>query len=474
MLNRLIVRSDAVPAALAGFPVLVSAPLLAGLLLTGGSLRADPAAGAPVVGGTALPAAFVAVQDGSGADDAATAQEEREAPDAAPDEADGDADGDPAQPTPQRFVRARSGGVTVRNLADVHGVPLADVRADGLMAVYGESAGWLEVDVPGGLPVWVFGRYLREVEGVEGVLEVTHNNVNMRPRAGSDVNNFPLTVRLVAGDQVAVIAREDPDAPLAETWVRIWAPPGACGWVQTERTEPLADGIDGAAIWSAAETALASGGAPTGRGRAQRSSDASEVGVTEATAPVGTVAAREALATADELFMAERGLDRPDFASMRDAYERVRALDPDGELATIVAGKLDTVGALEEVWRTRMLLEEERVERQREQARRQREQWERLRERDPFYGHFAVRGELQRFQGSDGAVSYRVVRGGVPRAAVRCTSGRFELDLFVGREVGLDGGFQIGADAAAGLSPEAAAFVADLPAIDLASIEILD
>lgn len=461
-------RSDLVPAALLGLPALFCV-----LLLSGGSLQAAPG---PQQDGRTGSGSEQDRTDGAGPDESSRDDGSRpaEGPDGAGTGADGgsDADGAPGR-EPLRYVRARTGGVTVRNLADVHGVPVADVRDGGLMAVYSETAGWLEVDVPGGLPVWVFGRYLREVEGAEGVLEVTHNNVNMRPRSGSDVNNFPLTVRLVAGDQVAVIALEDEDAPLSETWVRIWAPPGACGWVQAERTVELEDEFDGAAIWTAAEEALASGGEPTGRARAQRS-NSTGVGVTEASAPVGSAAAREALDVADDLFMAERDLDRPDFESLRDAYERVRALDPDGELSTIVSGKLDTVAALEEVWRTRILLEEERVERQREQARRQREQWERLRERDPFYGHFAVRGELQRFQGSDGAVSYRVVRGGVPRAAVRCTSGRFELELFVGREVGLDGGFQVGADAAAGLSPEAAAFVADLPAIDLDAIEILD
>lgn len=382
---------------------------------------------------------------------------------------------------PQRFVRARSGGVTVRNLADVHGVPLADVRSDELLAVYSETAGWLEVDVPGGLPVWVFGRYLQEVEDTPGVLEVTHNNVNMRPRPGSDVNNFPLMVRLVAGDQVAVIAKENEDAPLDETWVRIWAPPGACGFVQAERTESLPASEDGTALWQAAETALATGVEPTGRGRAERgdsapvASSSDSAGVTEASAPAsGALAAREALTAADERFDVERDRERPDFEFLRDAYRLASDLDADGALSEVIANKLETVEALEEVWRTRVLLEEQRVERQRELARRQREEWERLRERDPFYGHFAVRGRLESFQDTDGLTSYRIVRGGQARAAVLCTDERYELDLFVGREIGLDGGFQVGTDAAAGLSLGAAAFVADLPAIDVVAIEILE
>ncbi|QDU85352.1 hypothetical protein Pla163_24800 [Planctomycetes bacterium Pla163] len=432
---------------------------------------------APQDGGTPAPADRPAT-DGSSQDGETGGGEPVTSP--ASDSSSGATDEAPGR-QPQRFVRARSGGVTVRNLADVHGVPLADVRSDELLAVYSETAGWLEVDVPGGLPVWVFGRYLQEVEGSPGVLEVTRNNVNMRPRPGSDVNNFPLMVRLVAGDQVAVIAKENEDAPLDETWVQIWAPPGACGFVQAERTASLPAAEDGAALWQAAETALATGVEPSGRGRAERSESASasngtgSAGVTEASAPApGALAAREALAAADDRFEIERERERPDFEFLRDAYGRVSALDADGALSEVVANKLETVEALEEVWRTRVLLEEQRVERQRELARRQREEWERLRERDPFYGHFAVRGLLQSYQGTDGVASYRIVRGGQARAVVQCASGRYELELFVGREIGLDGGFRVGTDAAAGLDLGAAEFVADLPTIDVTSIEILE
>lgn len=463
-------RRDFLPLALVGLPALFVALLL-------GAPSADAAAPGAQDGSSDAPASQEhepATQDPATQDsedrDASRGQEGTE------EGSSSDADArEPQHREPQRFVRARTGGVTVRNLADVNGVPLADVREGGLMAVYSETAGWLEVDVPGGLPVWVFGRYVREVEDAEGVLEVTHNNVNMRPGPGNDVNNFPLMVRLVAGDQVAVIERQEPDAELSETWVRIWAPPGACGWVQAERTLGIDEGTDGAAVWAEAEAALASGLEPKGRGRAQRSASTLDgVETVEAAAPVGAAVARDALAAADAVFERERERQRPDFAEMRDAYDRVAALDTNGDLEGIVFGKLQTVDALEDVWRTRMLLEEERAERQRELARRQREQWERLRERDPFYGHFAVRGSLERFQSADGVTSYRVVRGGDPRAAVRCTSGRFELDLFVGREVGLEGGFQVGTDAASGLTSDVAAFVADLPAIDITAIEILD
>jgi hypothetical protein len=376
---------------------------------------------------------------------------------------------------PLRYVRARTGGVTIRNLADVHGLPIVDAPEGALLAVHGETAGWLEVDVPGGLPVWVFGRYLREVEGTPGVLEVTNNNVNMRPRAGSDVNNFPLGTRLVAGDQVAEITREDPTKPLEETWVQIWAPPAACGWVQAERTVPLVDGEIGPELWLAAETALASGEVPTGRGTAARTEPREAAAPTPASLRIEE--AQAAIALADELFAVERERAAPDFEALRDAYRRALEPDTGGAFTALVDQKLATVDTLEEIVRTRALLEEERVARRREHERRQREQWDRLRERDPFYGRFAVRGVLESFQDSQGRRTYRVVRGGEAQAVVTCTSGRYDLELFVGRELGLDGGFVVVAehDPALGASPfgEASAFVAGLPSIDIASIDVL-
>jgi hypothetical protein len=376
---------------------------------------------------------------------------------------------------PLRYVRARTGGVTVRNLADVHGLALVDAPEGALLAVYGETAGWLEVDVPGGLPVWVFGRYLREVEGAPGVLEVTNNNVNMRPRAGSDVNNFPLGTRLVAGDQVAEIEREDPTKPLAENWVRIWAPPAACGWVQAERTLPVAEGEDGRALWTMEELALASGEKPKGRATAARNEPREASAPSPLTSRIAI--AQAAVAAADDLFALERERASPDFDALRDAYRKALEPDTGGAFDALVEQKLASIDALAEIVRTRALLEEERAARRREHERRQREQWEQLRERDPFYGRFAVRGLLESFQDSQGRRTYRVVRGGAPQCVVNCPSGRYDLDLFVGRELGLDGGFVVVAepDATVGIQPagEAAAFVAGLPSIDVVALEVL-
>ena len=109
--------------------------------------------------------------------------------------------------------------------------------------------------MPGGFPVWVFGRYLKPLDE-PGIYEVTGNAVNLRPDPSSDVTNFPLPERLQAGDRVRGIELLDPGKPVNETWVRIWTPPGVHGLLRASSVEALPAGQDGAALWSTAMQTL--------------------------------------------------------------------------------------------------------------------------------------------------------------------------------------------------------------------------
>src|SRR5688572_24781713 len=131
---------------------------------------------------------------------------------------------------PLRYARVAVEGAAIRNLPDVKAKTIAQPAKGDLVAVYKEvSSGWLEVEVPGGFAVWVFGKYL-EPTAEEGVYEVNGNAVNLRPGPSSDlstdVTNFPLPQRLQAGDKLRLIALQDPAKPLAETWAQVWSPPG--------------------------------------------------------------------------------------------------------------------------------------------------------------------------------------------------------------------------------------------------------
>lgn len=329
---------------------------------------------------------------------------------------------------PMRYVKVREGGASVRNVADVQGLSIGEIAGGGLLAVYGERAGWVEVDAPGGFAVWVYGRFLRPT-AVEGVLEVTQNNVNMRPSPSTDVNYFPLAQQLQAGDKVTRIDVQDPAAELAKTWVRVWSPAGSTGWVQAARTDLLPEGVDGAALWSQAELAIAKkaaeGGPAAGR-------------VSEATAPRPGAAA-SALDLAQALLVAERERALPDFEGVRGAFLRVLALEPDAAVRSQAETALELVRVLESEAAGKAQLAAETLRRQQELVQRQAESWQEQAAKDPLDGRFAARGFLERVEGPDGAIEYRVLRGDTTVARITCPSGRYDLALFVGYEVGVEG-----------------------------------
>ena len=341
-----------------------------------------------------------------------------------------------------RHAWIRAGGVTVRNLPDVQGHGLIELGEDTLVAVLSEQGGWYEVDAPGGFPVWVLGRYLRPAEQ-EGVVVVNGNRINMRALPNTDVNNFPLYERLQAGDHLAVIETSDPDRPMSEVWVRVWSPPGAGGWIQADRTRALAREEDGADLWLRAERAAALG---EGMRTARRddAEDAAQDGrPIEAGAPVGQGGSRPkppALARLEavrEEFARERERELPDFDQYREKFLSILELDPDPLTRNEIEKEVQVVDSLKQVHELRQRLEEQKAQNLRDLIARQQAQWERARELDPLSDRYDLRGRLERIEDSDGTRTYRLWRGREPVAEFRCVSGRYDLELFVGCEVGV-------------------------------------
>ncbi|NOT32501.1 MAG: hypothetical protein HOP15_18805, partial [Planctomycetes bacterium] len=205
---------------------------------------------------------------------------------------------------PLRYGRITGDGVSIYNLADEKGREIARPARGQLVAVYKDTAtGWLEVEVPGGYPVWVFGRYL-EPTSEANLYQVNGSAVNLRPAPSSDVTNFPLPQRLQAGDKVRVLELAEPEKPLAETWVRIWSPPGVHGCVRSSAVEGLMSGEDGPALWSVALAALPT--APPMRAAQTRPKEPSEAERKEGEVRVALEEARAALER-------ERIRETPDF-----------------------------------------------------------------------------------------------------------------------------------------------------------------
>ncbi|HED66105.1 MAG TPA: hypothetical protein ENJ09_11190 [Planctomycetes bacterium] len=357
-----------------------------------------------------------------------------------------------------RFVRVTSDGAKVMNLADEKGVVVATPARGTLLRVDDATAkaGWIQCEEPGGFAVWVFGKYLTKTDQ-EGVLEVTRNAINIRPGPSSTMENFPLPQRLHAGDRVSFIEVLDPEVPMAETWVRVWSPPGVRAWIRESETEPLGAGEDGDALWTAGLEAAAARVAPK-YVKERKASQAAP----EAKPGVSDEGVSEELARARAELEAEARKDTPDFGRVRGLVEAVLRKEPDGRTAIEASETLHRIEALEEAARLRQDLLAERERRARRAAEKQEELWRKAKHKDPLGGVFRARGALFRRQATDGSSRYFLRFGGETVAELLCSSERYDLSRFVGLEVGVQGD-EAGGDSEAGGPPR----------IDVSRLEIL-
>ena len=352
-----------------------------------------------------------------------------------------------AEAGPLRYARIATDGARILNLADSKGVVVARPARDSLIAVYDENpTGWLLVEVPGGYALWVYGRYLAETAEPD-VFEVTRNAVNIRPGPSSDVTHFPLPERLHTGDRVRVIEVLDEGEPLAETWVRIWSPPGVRAWIEASATKPLTAGEDGAALWEAALAAAPPSRSPAAPAASpttgKRTEPVAEAGqASEANAPKEPTAedlARADLKAAQELLERESAREAPDFPSVRNAIEAVLARPGVGSVAFEARETLRRLEALEEAAALKAELVRERERRAARAMEEQRRVWEASKKKDPLGDVFLARGVLYRNASVDGVPQYYLRFGGETVCELFCSSGRYDFELFAGYEVGVQG-----------------------------------
>jgi hypothetical protein len=294
--------------------------------------------------------------------------------------------------TPQRYVRAKSGGAKIYNLADAKGVELESAKAESLLAVYSENAGFLEVEPADGLLVWVSGKYLATTDE-PGVLKVTGNGINMRPAPSStSENSYPLARSLNKSDKVRAESRQHPEKPLAEDWVHVWAPAGTRAWCKKAEVSD-ATGSDLATLFTsaqkdahaaaklyvepkAASAALAS--APksektTPDANLRAGGGASAAAATPAGAQAqggaGSASAATELATANQLYEKARTSENPDFAAAKASYQKVIDLAPKSSAADSARAGLEKIGLHEEIARIKADKAAHEVDRQARLAR---------------------------------------------------------------------------------------------------------
>lgn len=373
-----------------------------------------------------------------------------------------------APSTAPRFVRVGANGAKLFNLADKSAEVVLKASAGTLLQVHGERAGYLDVSAPGGVEVWVFGEYAQPA-GEPGMIEITGNGVSMRPLPMSNEKSFPLAQRLMKGDKVRYVGRNDPSKPFEEDWIKVVSPASAHAWAIASETTPLAAGEDGSALWMAAErnaitsaalvavprTAKApdakapekSASAPKVAEKAPMKADSAKTDTAADAKPEKPKAAQasapsDALANAEKLMEAARKAERPDFAPAKLAYKRIVETSPSGAAADTARVRLQEIDAREELLALQVDAKKTEAMREEEIAKKNVELREASLYQDPLWGRFQARGWLEK----DG--DRFVIRWANKRTAdVVCSQKRYDLNAYVGYEVGV-----VGAQSRAGQS----------------------
>lgn len=380
----------------------------------------------------------------------------------------------------QRYVVAGASGATLSNLPDPKGQSVLKVEPGTPLAVLGSAAEgrYLKVQAPGGVQVWVYGKYLEPSERI-GWMELTGSYVNMRPRPRSQ-NSWPLG-QLDRGERLFVLQRQDPSKPLAEDWVQVYSPATTAAYVLAAETAALPEGSDGAGRWRAAASALGvqrvareastgpgpkkeagSGAAPGGAGAGEAQPNAVQQGEAATTSGAAPADVYEAIRIADARMEEELAKPAPDFLAILAGYETALAMNPDAPTRTLIEGRMNEATLARELADLRREAQDERAQRERE-LKELRSKIARLStESDPLWGRFVARGwlETERVQGER---VYRIRFGSETVAEVQCLSGRYDLEKFVDYEIGLRG-MTLG---------NATRELSSLPVIDVDRIEVI-
>jgi len=378
---------------------------------------------------------------------------------------------------PSYYVRAGRGGAPVYNIPDTKGHALRRAPEGSLLAVYAERSGFLEIESPGGLPVWVFGQYLTPT-GTAGLYEVTGDRVLMRPRPTSK-QSFPLSKKLFRGNRVRVVDRANPDKPFHEDWIRIWSAPGTRAWALASAVTPVPQGTDVTADWARDAQALrrefapqpseaSATKSPLKAAAMPGSKPGGGAGAVSANSGSGSNAdAQKAFMEAEARF-AELGEGNMNLAELRQAYQRVIDLAPQSSWADEARMRLREIAVREEIAALRDDVAADGARRDAAAARQRRDLERMDAKNEPLWGRFQSRGWLERQERAGEAPFYTIRWAGDVKTEVLCTSGRYDLSVFEGFEVGLNG-LDLGASKYAGGGSGTAARRLDVSRIEVIS-----
>lgn len=354
-----------------------------------------------------------------------------------------------------------------RNFQDRQGLPVMDLPKGTLLRVHERSLGkypFYEVSSAAGMPVWVYGQYL-ETTNVENVLRINGNHVNQRPRPNTDQGSTPLRTRLMATDRVLMIKRSDLNKPLEEDWVQVWGPARTRVWVEVASTQPVKDLAAAAVEFQAGMRKL-----PKTQAKPASKPVAANAEKTKPAPIKVRPEATKSLRFADHLFaqaIADENVTVEQLAKVEQAYHRVLDMAPAG--TTVRQLTIQQLEKLKVHQGVANLREELALEKRRKEARVDEiaaQQAQRDLRNTVTWGRFVARGWVES-ETIDGEKRYFVRWDGERKVEIACASGRYDMKMFEGYQVGLQGQTR---RAAAPMTLETPAV---LSLIDVSRIEVI-
>lgn len=370
---------------------------------------------------------------------------------------------DAAVPSQGGEFQRIKGATAVRNFPDRNGASFIEVEAGTIVRAFSTSQGippFREVEVGGGFPVWVFGKYLQPTN-VDGVLVVSGSRVNMRPSPDLTPGAMPLrSSKLNAGQRVKLIKRANKATSLSEDWVLIQAPANTRAWIEASMLTPV-DKAEGGAAWKAAAVPL-----PT----------KSTAKAAAAEKPREIKAPRITEETAAQLTKADAAFDRvielrsptsEDWREVVVAYDAVIASAPEGTITLQNAQtRHRTAVARMELASLREDVSSQARKHDAELSKVNAYLETREARGSARQGRFRERGWLKQ-QKVDGRTAWYLSFAGETVAEVVCNSRRYDLSFYEGHDLGI-----LGVE----IKPyvvQTATTAAAPPVIDIGRIEVL-
>jgi hypothetical protein len=345
-----------------------------------------------------------------------------------------------------RFAVAVSG--RLRGFADAAAPALRDLKQGEPLVVVGKQGLLWEVEVPGGLSAWVWAAYVKD--GKEpGTVETMEDGVNLRPEPRSDARVVPVA-RAKKGQVFVSIGRQ-------KDWVQIVVPSDVHGFVLSSEITITADDpakhesdLAEARKWveDSKQKAIA---ADKARKAEEERRAAEEKKRREE--QMKEMAARDKCRQAMDLL---KGLANADAraraeALLAEATQIGKELSP--KVAEVVASdverareRMEHIAFVEREKKS----EEDRTEAERkeklkaaeERQKRLEESFEKFRDPEPvdaFGARFSGMGWVRREMFTPQGRLFFIEKGGKLQFFLKCDSGRYRLESFLGREVGVLG-----------------------------------